>query len=363
MILFNDFVSEYQSIKADIDQAIQGVLQRGWFILGEEVKQFEDAFAKYLGVNHCVGVASGTDALTLALMALEIGAGDEVITTNLTAYPTIVGIINAGATPVVVDCHLENGLIDPQAVENQITRKTKAIIPVHLYGQCCDMDAIQKIAQHKKIKIVEDCAQACGAEYQGKKAGSMSEVAAFSFYPTKNLGAYGDAGAIVTHDEALYKKLISLRNYGQSSRYYHDERGNNSRLDEIQAAILRVKLNHLDEWNQKRIAIGNKYNAKLKNVPLLAKQQGKHVYHLYVIRSPKREQFQAYLKDNDIQTLIHYPVTVSNQKAYAGGNSKQLGNSEKLADEVVSLPIHPWLEEHEIDKIVDVVNEFQVKDR
>jgi dTDP-4-amino-4,6-dideoxygalactose transaminase len=359
MILFNDFVSEYQSIKSEIDQAIQSVLQRGWFILGEELKQFESELANYLGVNYCAGVASGTDALSLSLMALEIGAGDEVITTNFTAFPTIVGIVNTGATPVVVDCQLADGLIDPQAIESQITPKTKAIIPVHLYGQCCDMNRIQKIAHDHNLKVVEDCAQACGADYQGKKAGSMSDCAGFSFYPTKNLGAYGDAGAIVTNDERLYQKIVALRNYGQSSRYQHDARGVNSRLDEIQAAILRVKLKYLDEWNEKRITFGETYTAKLKNVDLLKHQRGKHVYHLFVIRSPKREQLRENFKSNDIQTLVHYPVTVSHQKAYRGRSSQQLNNSERLADEVLSLPIHPWMKPEEIDKVVEVVCEFQ----
>jgi dTDP-4-amino-4,6-dideoxygalactose transaminase len=358
MILFNDFVSEYRATQTEIDQAIGKVLERGWYILGEELRQFEIELANYLGVKFCAGVASGTDALTISLMALDVGAGDEVITTNFTAYPTIVGIANAGATPVVVDCKLSNGLIDPKAIESHITSKTKAIIPVHLYGQCCEMDKIQKIAQAKGIKIVEDCAQSIGAEYEGKKAGNMSDCAAFSFYPTKNLGAYGDGGAIVTNDERTYQRLISLRNYGQSSRYHHDERGINSRLDEIQAAILRAKLNHLEEWNEKRIAISEIYNTKIKSVDLLDNQQGKHVYHLYVVRTQKREAFQAYLESYQIQTLIHYPITVDNQKGYMGKSSDQLENSKKLADEVVSLPIHPWLEQHEIDKIVEVVNEF-----
>jgi dTDP-4-amino-4,6-dideoxygalactose transaminase len=359
MILFNDFVSEYQSIKSEIDQAIESVLQRGWFILGEELKQFERELAKYLGVNYCAGVASGTDALTLSLMALGIGVGDEVITTNFTAFPTIVGIVNAGATPVVVDCQLADGLIDPQAIESQITAKTKAIIPAHLYGQCCDMESIQNIADEYNLKVVEDCAQACGAEFRGKKAGNMSHCASFSFYPTKNLGAYGDAGAIVTNDENLHQKIIALRNYGQSTKYHHDARGINSRLDEVQAAILRVKLKHLDEWNERRIAIGEIYTAQLRNVELLKHQHGKHVYHLFVIRSPKRDQLQEYLKSKGIQTLFHYPVSISHQKAYNGRSSNQLSNSEKLAGEVLSLPIHPWMKPAEIEKVVDTVCAFQ----
>jgi dTDP-4-amino-4,6-dideoxygalactose transaminase len=361
MILFNDFISEYLSIKPEIDQVITNVLNRGWFILGEELEQFEKEFANFLGVRYCAGVASGTDALTLSLMALEIGsqAGDEVITTNFTAFPTITGIINSGATPVVVDIQLENGQIDPRAIEGQITPKTKAIIPVHLYGQCCDMEAILKIAFDYNLKVIEDCAQACGAGYHGEKAGSMGHCAAFSFYPTKNLGACGDAGAIVTNDENVYQQIKLLRNYGQSSRYHHDTRGLNSRLDEIQAAILRVKLKHLEDWNKKRAAIGETYNTNLKNVDLLKNPHGKHVYYLYVIRSPKRAQLQEYLKQNDIQTLIHYPVPVCKQIAFSGRSSRELMNSERLADEVLSIPIHPWMKQHEIDKVVERINEFQ----
>jgi len=266
MILFNDFVSEYQAIKPEIDQAIMGVLQRGWFILGEEVALFEEELAGFLGVKHCVGVASRTDALTLSLLALDIQAGDEVITANMTAFPTVTGIMNSGATPVVVDVRPQDSLIDPRAIRRHITSKTKAIIPVHLYGQSCDMEAIRKIASDYNLRIVEDCAQACGAEYGGEKVGGIGDCGAFSFYPTKNLGAYGDAGAVVTKDENLAQRLRLLRNYGQSSRYHHVANGLNSRLDELQAAILRVKLRHLETWNEKRVAIGEWYNANINNI-------------------------------------------------------------------------------------------------
>jgi dTDP-4-amino-4,6-dideoxygalactose transaminase len=358
MILFNDFISEYHALKPEIDQAIMGVLERGWFILGEELEQFEGELADFLGTKYCVGVASGTDALTLALMALDIGPGDEVITANLTAFPTITGIINSGATPVVVDVQLEDGLIAPQAIRAQITAKTKAIIPVHLYGQSCNMEAIQQIAREYNLKIIEDCAQACGATYHGEKVGNFGECGAFSFYPTKNLGAYGDAGAIVTKDENLYQRLRALRNYGQASRYHHLTHGLNSRLDELQAAILRVKLKHLETWNQQRAAIAEIYRANLKRVTLLTNHQGEHIYHLYVVRTSRREQLQTYLHEHHIQTLIHYPVPVHQQPAFRGRHGTNLGNSEKLAAEILSIPIHPWLKLREVEEIVNRINDF-----
>ncbi len=359
MILFNDFVSEYHALKSEIDGAIAGVLARGWFILGEEVAQFERELADFLGVRFCVGVASGTDALTLSLMALEIGLGDEVIAPSMTAFPTITGIINAGATPVVVDVQPEDGLIDPQAIRAQITEKTKAIIPVHLYGQACDMAAIRQIADEYGLKIVEDCAQACGADYLGEKVGNFGECGAFSFYPTKNLGAYGDAGAITTNDENLYQRLRALRNYGQTTRYYHVAPGLNSRLDELQAAILRVKLKHLGDWNQQRAALAEIYHANLTNVIPLAHRQGEHIYHLYVVRTSEREHLQAYLQAHQIQTLIHYPVPAHQQPAFRGRRGSDLGNSKKMAAEILSLPIHPWLELHQVEEIVDRINTFR----
>lgn len=358
MIKFNDFVSEYKVIKHEIDQAISGVLRRGWFILGEELAQFEEELAEYLGAKYCVGVSSGTDALTLSLLALDIKPGDEVITANLTAFPTITGIINSGATPVVVDVRPRDGLIDPNAIQAQITPKTKVIIPVHLYGQCCDMSTLEKIASENNLKIVEDCAQACGSEYHGEKAGTFGRCGAFSFYPTKNLGAYGDAGAIVTNEESLDQRLRALRNYGETSRYNHLTRGYNSRLDEMQAAILRVKLTYLDTWNQKRINISKIYNENLKNVQTLNRKQSKHIFHLYVIRTAQRDRLQEYLREHDIQTLIHYPVPASRQPAFNGKMGEPLEISNAMAEEILSIPIHPWLKKSDVEYVVDCVNSF-----
>jgi len=359
MILFNDLSSEYLSIKQGIDKAILSVLKKGWFILGEEAKHFEREFAQYLGVQYCVGVGSGTDAITLSLIALGVSPGDEVITTSLTAFPTITGIVNSGAVPQVVDILPDTGLLNPFEIERIINEKTKAIVPVHLYGQCCDMDSIMELSKSYKLKIIEDCAQACGAEFKGNKAGSIADCGAFSFYPTKNLGAYGDGGAIVTDDEKIYEKLKLLRNYGQSSRYEHDIHGLNSRLDEIQAAILRIKLKHIEDWNQKRTQIAEYYNSNLRSVERLrVNARRKHVYHLYVVKHSDRDKLMMHLEKKDIQTIIHYPTPVHKQVAFVFPSDGELTESETFCDQILSLPLHPFLKNHDIEEIVDCMNEF-----
>ena len=359
MILFNDFNSEYQLIKNEIDDAVSGVFNRGRFIIGEELERFETELSQFLDVKFCVGVGSGTEALTLALMAHDIKTGDEVITTNFTAFPTITGIINSGSTPVVVDVKLRDGLIDPDAIEKKVNSRTKAIVPVHLYGKSCDMKSIMEIAVRHNLKIIEDCAQACGARYFGSKVGTIGDCGAFSFYPTKNLGAYGDAGAVVTNDNSIYKKLRSLRNYGQTSRYHHDLNGMNSRLDELQAAILRVKLKYLKNWNEKRIEIADYYDSKLKMItPFKVDNCCDQVYYLYVIRASNRDKLVNYLQENGIQTFIHYPLPVNKQKSFFYQKSEEFVNSERLADEVLSLPVHPLLSQREVEKIVTSVNKF-----
>ena len=359
MILFNDFISEYRLIKKEINQAISNVLDSGWFILGKELEKFENLFAKYLGVKYLVGVGSGTDAITLSLMALGIGDGDEVITTSLTAFPTITGILRSGAKPVLVDVLLKDGLINPDLIEQKINKKTKCIIPVHLYGQSCEMDKIFTIVKRYNLKIVEDCAQAAGSLYGNNKTGTLGDCGAFSFYPTKNIGAYGDAGAISTNSEVLYKKLRMLRNYGQNSRYYHDLNGLNSRLDEFQAAILSVKLKYLDKWNEKRRQIAKNYNENLISVePIKENHYGKHIYHLYVIKTLNRVKLQLHLQKNGIQTLIHYPLSINKQKAFPSQINEIFSNSEKLSNEILSLPIHPALKSTEIKKIVKCINEY-----
>jgi len=360
LVLFFDFVSEYESIQKEIDAVIGRVLNKGWFILGKELELFEKEFSEYLGSKYCVGVASGTDAITMSLMALDIGRGDEVITTNMTAYPTITGIVRSGSIPVVVDILSDDGLINPDLIRKKINEKTKAIIPVHLYGQSCEMNKIIAIAREYKLKIVEDCAQATGSLFGEVKVGTLGNCGAFSFYPTKNLGAYGDGGAITTNDKSIFNKLLMIRNYGQSTRYNHDVNGLNSRLDELQAAILRIKLKYLDDWNEKRRQIAMYYNEKLENVePIKENRYGRSVYHLYVIKTSNRENLQLHLNNNGIQTLIHYPIPINKQRAFSFQKDEYLTNSERFADEILSIPIHPKLRQEELKKIVKCIKEFK----
>ena len=360
MVLFNDFSKDPFSLKTEIDAAIRKVLDSGWFILGKELENFEVNFAEYVGTQYCIGVASGTEAIALALMALNIGTGDEVITTNITAFPTITGIIQSRAKPVVVDVISSTGLIDYKKIQSKINSNTKAIIPVHLYGQSCNLEEIKQIAVQNKLVIVEDCAQSGGATFNGLKCGSIGDCGAFSFYPTKNLGAYGDGGAITTNSEEVYLKLISLRNYGQTKRYHHETNGINSRLDEIQAAILNVKLKFLDQMNQQRQEIASFYRNQLQTVECLKEESyGKHANHLFVIKSKNRDKLLEHLHKHEIQSLIHYPIPVNRQKAFLGQKDELFQNSAMFADAILSLPIYPGLSENDINKIIKTVNEFK----
>jgi dTDP-4-amino-4,6-dideoxygalactose transaminase len=365
-ILFNNFSREYKTIKEEINSAITGVLNRGWYILGEQVKLFETELAEYLGLKFCVGCASGTDAIALALMALTIGAGEEVITTDVTAFPTIRGIEMVGAIPVVVDINPDDGLIDCNKIEEAISSRTKAIVPVHLYGQCADMECINNIAQKHNLFVIEDCAQAGGAKYNDKRAGTLSDVSAFSFYPTKNLGAYGDGGAVGTNNEIIYNKLLKLRNYGQTDRYFFEDYGFNSRLDEIQAAILRVKLKYLDDMNQKRNKLANYYVKHLNNsivTTLSTKDHNYNIYHLFIIKVPDRDAFQTYMKENGIQTLVHYPVPCRRQKAFQKfWNNAYDGvwESDLFVEQIVSIPIYPELTGDEVEYITEKINSFKL---
>jgi dTDP-4-amino-4,6-dideoxygalactose transaminase len=355
MIKMVDFGREYTEIQGEISQAIQRVCESGWFILGEEVKKFERKFSTYIGTEHGVGVSSGTDAIMISLMALGVESGDEVITVSHTSGATAMAILLSGAKPIFVDIEEDTMLMDVTKIESRITNKIKAIVSVHLYGHPVDMDPLIKISEKYNIPVVEDCAQAHGAEYKGRKVGSIGKLGAFSFYPTKNLGAYGDAGMIVTSDEGLYKKLLMLRQYGWEERDKSVMKGVNSRLDEIQAAVLRVKLKHLDEYNEKRRNIAKLYNKLLgdSNVILpIEKDYAKHVYYLYVIRSKNRDELKQNLLKNGIQTQIHYPVPVHKQKAYLNlGYNANLPVTEKISNEILSLPMHPWLNENEIKKV------------
>lgn len=359
MILFNDFNRSYINLKQEIDQAIKQVIDSGWFILGKETERFEANFAKYLNAKYCVGVANGTEAIALALIANGIKEGDEVITTNLTAYPTITGIIQSGAIPVVVDIRESDGLIDFTKIEEKINSKTKAIVPVHLYGQSCDMDPIVEISERYQLKIIEDCAQCAGAEYKERKCGTIGHSGSFSFYPTKNLGAMGDAGAIVTNDQEVYQRLLSCRNYGQTKRYHHETQGINSRLDELQAAILNVKLQYLDQQNQIRSKIASHYRNNLKTVECLTvNRYGTPVNHLFVIKTEHRDLLMQYLHENEIQTLIHYPIPIHQQKAFLWQKEEILQYSEHFANAIISIPLYPELHETEYEKIVKTINEF-----
>lgn len=361
-ILFNDFKKEYLEHKSDFDSAINRVLMSGIYILGDELRNLEKALAELLRVDYCVGVGNGTDAITISLLALGIGPGDEVITTNLTAYPTITGIERSGATPVVVDIDETSGLIDPTKIEPAITPRTKAIVPVHLYGQSCDMDSITAIAIKHKLKIIEDCAQSIMATYKGKFTGSIGDVGTLSFYPTKNLGAIGDGGAVVTKDYTVFKRLVQLRNYGQTVRYHHDIPGLNSRLDEIQAAILLEKIKYLEHSIEKRRQIANYYHANIKLLTLSEKPGNFHTYHLYVLKSTERDRLMKYLSLHGINNIIHYPIPVSRQKAFerhiSQGLSLDLKVSERFSNEVLSIPVNPEMSVKEMEYVVHITNGF-----
>ena len=360
MIPFNNFKLHYEQIKLEVDAAISRVMKSGWFVLGNEVKEFEESFSKFIGVTYCVGVASGTEAITLALLANDISKGDEVITTNVTAYPTIVGIEQAGCVPVVVDVYEESGLIDFSKISAKITAKTKAILPVHLYGQSCDMNPILEIANEHQLLVIEDCAQATGATYQSKNCGAIGKCGAFSFYPTKNLGANGDAGAVTTNDVNVYNKLVSIRNYGQTKRYHHEHKGINSRLDEIQAAILNAKLPYLNSWNKRRNEIVTYYKKHIRTVEFIkAYAYGNSVNHLFVVKVSNREKFMRYLESKGIASLIHYPIPINKQNAFNFQKKENFTNSEKFTNHIVSLPLYPELTDDEVKLIVKVVNNYE----
>jgi dTDP-4-amino-4,6-dideoxygalactose transaminase len=360
---FGDLARQYQLIRTEVDDAIARVLRKGWFILGEEVSAFERDFAAYLGCRNVVGVASGTDALHLALVAAGVRPGDEVITAANTCVPTASGITSAGATVVLADVDPLTCTIQPADIERAITPRTRAIVPVHLYGQAADMDPIIEISNRKGVPVVEDAAQAHGATYRGKKLGTIGDAGCFSFYPSKNLGAFGDAGAVATDNDDLAAKLRQLRNYGERQRYFHQTKGVNSRLDEIQAAILSSKLRHLDAWNLRRRQIARFYDSEITN-PVVSKpteqSYGQHNYHLYVLRCGSRGDLQRHLADHGVSTLIHYPVPLHLQEAYAdiGLGPGSYSVSEQLAHEVLSLPIFPELTDEEARHVADSVNSF-----
>lgn len=367
MIPVFDLRRQYESIREEIQQAIVRVLERGRFILGEEVAAFEHEFVAFCGVAYAVGVGSGTEALQLALRACGIGPGDEIITVSHTAVATVAAIEMAGARPVLVDVDPRRYTIDPAKVEEQITASTRAILPVHLYGCPADMVSLLEIARRHHLLVIEDCTQAHGALYKGRPVGSWGDLAAFSFYPTKNLGAYGDGGAVVTHNPVLAERVRLLREYGWAERYVSHIKGMNSRLDEIQAAILRVKLRHLEAWNKRRRQIAAMYQEHLADaasrwgLTLPEEPEGaRHVYHLYVVRHPRRDALRRFLEERGIGTLIHYPVPVHLQPAYADLRYREgsLPVTEALSREVLSLPMYPELTDAEVRMVSEALREF-----
>jgi dTDP-4-amino-4,6-dideoxygalactose transaminase len=363
MIPFVDLQRQYANISGELDAAVKRVLEGGWYILGKEVQAFEEEFAAYCGVAHAVGVGSGTAALQLALMACGVGPGDEVITVPHTAVATVAAIELAGATPVLADIDPARFTLDPDQVESVVTPRTRAVVPVHLYGCPADLEPIDRIARKHGLFVVEDCAQAHGARYRGRPVGSWGHISAFSFYPTKNLGACGDGGMVATDDATLAERARILRQYGWRERYISSRKGINSRLDELQAAILRIKLRHLDAWNEERRRLAQVYEEHLAQSDITIPREpdgSSHVYHLYVVRHALRDQLQACLRDQGIASLVHYPMPVHLQPAYEDleYQTGEFPASESAATEVLSLPIYPGLREEEVRAVARAVARF-----
>lgn len=355
--------TNYLAHKDEIDSAIARVLDSGWYVLGEEVAAFENEFAAYIGASFAIGLGSGTDALHLALRACNIGRGDEVVTVSHTAVATVAAIELCGACPVLVDIDLMTYTMDPDQIVPAITQQTKAIVPVHLYGHPVEMESIMSIAENYNLWVIEDCSQSHGAVYRDRMTGTWGHIAAFSFYPTKNLGAIGDGGMVVTNDSALAERVKLLRQYGWRQRYVSDFPGLNSRLDELQAAILRVKLRYLAEVTLRRQVLAGIYDEMLSVTNLVLPRcaaETTHVYHQYVVRSEYRDSLREFLKEKGIGTIIHYPVPVHLQPAYINRlkNVGSLRETEKAADEVLSLPLYPEMNEEQINTVVGTILSF-----
>lgn len=362
MIPFLDLKAINARYKDEIKARIDKVLDSGWYLLGEQNKQFEKDFAAYCGAKHCIGCANGLDALRLIIKAYGFGKGDEIIAPANTYIASILAITDNGCTPVLVEPDLNTYNINPDLIEAKITDKTKAILVVHLYGQAVQMEKIWTLAKKYNLKIIEDSAQAHGAYYNDKRVGSLGDASGFSFYPGKNLGALGDGGAVTTNDEELAKKIRALGNYGSHKKYENIYQGLNSRLDEIQAAVLDVKLKYLDSDNAKRKEIAQYYLQNIQN-PLISLPQtyseNSHVWHVFVVRVKDRTRFQRYLNDNGIQTIIHYPIPPHKQECYKELNHLNFPITEQIHNEIISLPISPVMSDSQIQKVVEVVNEFK----
>lgn len=366
MVKFLDLEKINAQYRQELKNVCERVIDSGWYILGKEVESFEEEFASYCGAKYCLGVANGLDALTLTLRAWKelgkINTGDEVIVPANTYIASVLAISENGLVPVLVEPNEKTYNLCPENVKNAITNKTKVILPVHLYGLISPMNEIMDIAREHNLLVLEDCAQSHGAKLSGEKCGSIGDAAAFSFYPGKNLGALGDAGAITTNDPELYSIIKALRNYGSHRKYENNFLGVNSRLDEIQAAMLRVKLDYLDSETTVRQSIAKRYITEINNssvtLPTVFGEE-EHVFHLFVVRVDKREEFQQHLSDNGVQTLIHYPIAIHKQQAYSELNTKTLPLTELIHETVVSLPISPVLSEDEVTKVIEAVNSYQ----
>lgn len=355
-----DLKAQHREIEDEVRAAMDRVMARSWFILGEELAAFEEEFAGFLGVSHAVGVASGTDAIHLALRALDIGAGDRVLTAPNSAVPTAAAIVAAGAAPCFADVDPVTGLLDPASVERHLDQGVKAIVPVHLYGRCVPMDAILDLGRRHGIPIVEDAAQAHGATWRGRMAGTMGAIGCFSFYPSKNLGACGDAGACTTADPALAARLRRLRNYGERDRYLSVEFGVNSRLDELQAAVLRAKLPHLAGWNERRRGLAAIYRDRLASLPLAVApplDEGDEVHHLFIARVARRNRLREELQNRGVMTQVHYPLPIHLHPAFAhlGLGPGSFPVAERRAEQIVSLPLYPEMTAGQQERVIAAV--------
>ena len=354
----------HDEIRADLDKAYQTVMDESYFIQGQQCQLFEEEFAAYCNAKHCIGVATGLDAIYLILRAMNIGNGDEVIVPSNTFIATALAVSYSGATPVFVEPTIDTFNIDVSRIEEKITAKTKAIIAVHLQGRPANMDAVCAIATKHGLKVIEDAAQAHGAKYMGKKVGTLSDAAAFSFYPGKNLGALGDGGCVVTNDAEIASRVRALGNYGSDYKYHHIYKGTNSRLDELQAAFLRIKLPHLDKWNSDRRRIAARYLNEINNplikLPVASSNEYEHIYHVFVIRCERRDELELYLKDKGIGTVKHYPIPMHLQGAYAdlGLKNGDLPIAEEISNTVLSIPMYYGMTDDEIEHVINAINEF-----
>ena len=361
MIKFLDLKKINNRYREEIDSRIKNILDKGWYLQGEENENFTKNFANFCGTKFALGVANGLDALNLIIKAYGFGNGDEIIVPANTYIATILAISENGCIPILVEPDIKTYNINPDSIEEKITSKTKAIMVVHLYGQAVQMEKIWKIAKKYNLKIIEDSAQAHGAIYQENRTGNLGDASGFSFYPGKNLGCMGDGGAVTTNDEELFNKIKAIANYGSDRKYHHIYKGVNSRLDEIQAAVLDIKLNHLDSDNNKRREISKYYRENIKNSKLILPEtydEKSHVWHIFAVRTQNRDEFQKYLTEKGIQTIIHYPTPPHKQGAYKEWNNLSFPITEEIHNTILSLPISPVMTDSEIEKVVEVVNEF-----